>query len=33
MLTLGNTLINIPGPRDDATFDLLESRLRQQGAQ
>jgi hypothetical protein len=33
LLTVGNTLITIPGPRDDAAFALLQRRLRQQGAQ
>jgi hypothetical protein len=33
LLTIGNTVITIPGPRDDAAFALLQRRLRQQGAQ
>jgi hypothetical protein len=33
MLTVGNTLISIPGPSDDAAFALLDRRLRQLGAQ
>jgi hypothetical protein len=33
LLTVGNTVITVPGPRDDAAFALLVRRLRQQGAQ
>ncbi len=33
MLTVGNTLITIPGPRDDAAFELLERHLYEQGAE
>jgi hypothetical protein len=33
LLTVGNTLITVPGPRDDAAFALLVRRLRQLGAQ
>jgi hypothetical protein len=33
LLTVGNTVITVPGPRDDAAFALLQRRLRQQGAQ
>jgi hypothetical protein len=33
LLTIGSSVITVPGPRDDAAFALLVRRLRQQGAQ
>jgi hypothetical protein len=32
VLTIGSSVITVPGPRDDAAFALLVRRLRQQGA-
>jgi hypothetical protein len=33
LMTIGSSVITVPGARDDAAFALLVRRLRQQGAQ